>query len=222
MNQRFDYSKIDVVEFLESLGISNVKDKGVDVSYSCPFEGHSRGDKFPSATMSKVAIQRDDGNEYPPTTFYCFGCGKAGTAVTFLADYEGISPLIARRLLKEKFGMAFKEPENTLLAELTGVIQKKDDIVKITLQEEIDPIELSKRKLDWVSWRDQGSDLPPPVTYMLNRGFSAEILDEFQIGWDEYSNRLSIPVFDETDRLIGFKGRRWNNEHGSEYNPKYL
>lgn len=222
MNQRFDYEKIDVVEFLRSLGVRNVKDLGLEVSYSCPFDGHSRDDNHPSASMTKTTVLKNDGTEYPPTTFNCFTCGRAGTAVSFLAEYEGVSILTARRLIKEKFGMAFREPKDTLLAEIDTVLAKTDGKTIVPpMQPEIDPKELSIRKLEWVNWsRSQG--IPPPVTYMLDRGFSPEILDEFQIGWDDVSQRLSIPVFDEMDRLIGFKGRRWDNDQTGEYNPKYL
>lgn len=222
MNQRFDYEKIDVVEFLRSLGVRNVKDMGLEVSYSCPFDGHSRDDNHPSASMSKVSIQRRDADgEYPATTYNCFTCGRAGTAVTFLSEFEGVSILTARRLLKEKFGMAFREPKDTLLAEINAALDRVEGETVELKQPEIDKHELMARQLNW-----KNQVLMEPVlefvTYMIDRGFSPEILDDFKIGYDWESNRIAIPVHDEYNRLIGFKGRRWDNDQTGEYNPKYL
>ncbi len=218
MSGRFDYEKIDVVDFLHSLGVQNIRDVGYEVMYSCPFD-HSRGDVNPSASMSKVTIVKDNGDEYPPTTFNCFGCGKAGTAVSFLSEYEGISVLQARRTLREKYGMSFREPEEGLYAEILSKIGVKSPTkVKITAweQPEVSETELTKRAVQWI--------LDPPAMpigwrkYMLDRGFKPEVLNAFMVGYDQEADRVTIPIFDERDRLVGFKGRAWREDQ----NPKYL
>lgn len=58
------------------------------VSFMCPLPRHQE------STPSFVV--------YPETdSFYCFGCGKAGNAVAFLAFYRGISFRESRRWLQE-------------------------------------------------------------------------------------------------------------------------
>lgn len=216
MTNRFDYSKIDVVEFLSSLGVQNIRDQGLEVLYSCPFD-HARGDVNPSASMSKVSVMKDNGDEYPPTTYHCFGCGKAGNAVTFLAEYEGVSNLNARQLLREKFGMSFKEPEGSVLSEVMNILEPPKKEVK---EEDWMQPEISKEDLDYrrVNWTDHFGDVPiKHKKYMLDRGFSPEILTKFDIGYDPISDRISIPVYDELNRLIGFKGRSWDGKL-----PKYI
>lgn len=204
---RFDYEKIDVVEFLQSLGIRNVKDLGLEVSYSCPFEGHRKGDLNPSAMMCKTTIVRDDGTEYPPTTFHCFTCGRAGTAVSFLAEYEDVSQLIARKMLREKFGMSFKEPEDTLWAELNEQLtSSRKRKLNDYSQPKIEDSELEDRI---INWNYGGPETTLWQNYMFSRGFTAQILTEFQIGYDARSRRISIPIYDEQERLVGFKGRIW-------------
>ncbi len=218
MNSRFDYEKIDVVEFLRGLGVQNVRDQGYEVSYSCPFDGHSREDANPSATMSKVTIVKNTGDEYPPTTFYCFGCGRAGTAVTFLSEYEAVSPLRARQLLREQFGMSFREPEGSLVDEIFKEISKSKERYPIEYEQpELPEEELGKRS---VTWPDSTTyPLQRYYKYMVvDRGFTPWVLEKFQIGWDRNADRISIPLFDERNRLVGFKGRALREDQ----KPRYL
>lgn len=217
MSSRFDYEKIDVVEFLRGLGVQNVRDQGYEVSYSCPFDGHSREDANPSATMSKVTIVKNSGDEYPPTTFYCFGCGRAGTAVTFLSEYEGVSPLVSRKMLRERFGMSFREPEGSLVDEIFESLQKDKERYPLEFeQSEIPDEELEKRQLPWEY--EETMKLPHGMSYMLLRGFREDVCKKFNIGYDVISGRISIPLFDERNRLVGFKGRAIRPDQ----QPRYL
>lgn len=215
MSSRFDYEKIDVVEFLRSLGVQNVRDQGLEVSYSCPFEGHSREDKNPSATMSKTTVVKNNGDEYPPTTFYCFACGRAGTAVTFLSEYENVSPLIARKMLREKFGMSFREPEGSFTTEIMSMIEK---------EKERYPVEFMQPEINeqfdamWLPGEYVYNSASPAYDYMVKeRGFTYDILNKFRVGIDFSSNRIAIPLRDEQNRLVGYKGRSYNGG-----TPKYL
>jgi DNA primase len=56
-----------------------------------------------------------------------------------------------------------------------------------------------------------------PFFYMLERGFSWDTLESWEVGFAGNWSRISIPVRDELSRLVGFKGRAWD---GSE--PKYM
>ena len=53
---------------------------------------------------------------------------------------------------------------------------------------------------------------------MLDRGFTPGDLDDWGIGYDHDSQRITIPVCDADGNLVGFKGRAWRKKA----HPKYL
>lgn len=212
----FDFSKIDVQDFLEELSVRNVHKKGREIGYSCPFSGHAHGDSSASATMSTVAVPDGKGGEYPPTTFYCFGCGRSGTAINFLAEYEGVSPLKARRWLRERFGMTFRPVDGLLIDEIEQTLAGSTFEYR-EVNPELPSAVLESMEIDWQAVYDS-AEAPPALTYMLDRGFWPETLETFAIGFDPISQRISIPAFNEDEQLVGFKGRAWSEEQ----TPKYL
>lgn len=224
-----DLSVIDVETFLKELGMNNVRDEGREVKYSCFSDFHSRGDANPSASMEKGS-----------TKFYCFSCGMGGNAVTFLATLENVSPLQSSIWIKERFGGGLNTPEPGSVKDTVEEIlnkeekHKKTHIVPILGEEEI-----TRRRVDWKSLENDYYDftskmiheLPgetfedifKPVEkkdnelfYMFKRGFEADTLIEWQIGWDRISERFTIPVRNENSKLVGFKAR------APERDPKYL
>lgn len=202
MSKRIDYSRINVEDFLNELGLRNVERRGPEVFYSCPFEGHAHGDSTPSASM-KIG----------DTRAHCFGCGWSGNALTFLAEYENCSPIKASRYIREWLGDDFVEPETTLLEEFEERFVKKaiDDMVEISIPTE----ELNRRSVDWQKmWRLNEKS---PLIYMFNRGFTWDTLQMWDIGYDHISDRITIPYFDEDGTLVGFKGRA----HDPEVIPRY-
>lgn len=203
-----DFSRINPIDFLEELGIRNVRDEGPEVRFSCPFPGHKHEDSDPSATMSKIKFERLNKEnrlvEYPETTWSCFGCKRSGTALSFLAEYEGISHIKAAQYIRERFGDGFREPEGAVLDEVDDILTPKG--VKIMSKTILSDYELRKR---YINWQHLGNYHSGYEDYMLERGFNPEALSKFQIGYDTISNRISIPYFDEDNNLVGFKGRLW-------------
>lgn len=199
---RLDLSRIDVVDFMEELGLRNVEDKGTEVFYSCPFPGHKRDDAHASASMST------DGS----TKAYCFTCGWRGNALKFLADYEGVSPLVAARWIRQRFGDDFKEPEGSVLQEINSIFDASDTkYTESVYNTTIDEVEVVRR-------HEALKCNVTALNYMLDRGFSKEIMEEFGIGYDLISDRISIPYRDAVGRLVGFKGRAIREDQ----NPRYL
>ena len=211
---RFDYSAIDVEDYLNELGLNNVTRKGDQVWFSCPLSGHMGVDKTPSASME------DD-----TTRMHCFGCNFSGNAVSFLAELEGVSPLKARKWLRDRFKMrafeskqGFKEEIEKKLDRITKHQNKaRSAVVHSTL---LDEREVVKRHVDWHrvfnDW--QGNiEAAYPLAYMLDRGFHPNILDKWAIGWDMISERISIPIRDEHHNLVGFKGRSANPDRLPRY-----
>jgi len=212
---------IDVEEMLTELGLRNVRDKNNgEIEYSCPFEGHSHLDTNPSASMTTVERHNPNGGVYPKTSFYCFGCGKSGTAISFLAEFEGVSPITAKRWLRERFADEYENEPSDLVAKI-------EDIFNIPERKQAQPLkiipesEVEERALDWIAvymeWI-QTHNSPYPFNYMFDRGFEPEYLEHFDIGFDDKSKRFSIPIRDEWGQLVGFKGRAW----WDDAKPKYL
>jgi DNA primase len=74
----------------------------------------------------------------------------------------------------------------------------------------LDEAEVEKRSVNWYTVFDEWQGKIPsayPLAYMLDRGFHPKTLDEWAIGWDIISQRISIPVRDEYGNLLGFKAR---------------
>lgn len=65
-------------------------------------------------------------------------------------------------------------------------------------------------------------------TNLIHLGFSREVLDELEVGWDEPRTRVAYPVRDEVGRLLGVVGGAAFPENDPSYaayygtEPKYL
>jgi DNA primase len=200
---RIDYSRIDVADFLRELGLRNVQDQNTEVSYSCPFPGHSAGDSSPSATMEKGT-----------TRAHCFGCGWSGNARTFLTDFENISPLEATRRLRVRWGSASDVEEGTVATHVGRIIEKISKTNAQPGQVILDEEEQEKRAVDWQAAATAirlGRQVSEPEEYMLvQRGFHWQTLERWGVGYDDISQRISLPARDAYGRLVGFKARAWH------------
>lgn len=198
--------QVDVVAFLQELGIRNIKEDGQEVKFSCPFSGHKNGDANPSASM-----------QLETTLTHCFGCGWSGNAITFLSNMEGVPPLKATQWIRERFGNGFLEPgEIGLLGEVNNIINSANNSLREPYKGNkiIPESEADKRRMDWSDATLKGD---PRLEYLLSRKFNLPTLSEFDIGWDSISERLTIPIRDHVGNLVGFKGR---GLPGNE--PRYL
>lgn len=207
-----DLSKIDVYEFLNELGMNNVREENKDVWYSCFSDQHYRGDANPSASMEKGT-----------TRFYCFSCGMHGNAVSFLAELENVSPIQSAIWIKERFIGSSVPDQSTILDNVKEILNSKPKIKTPDNLEPIDEQECLRRKIDWKSARawleysgNTRTDGDKYMEYMLDRGFSPEVLDKFEVGWDKISERISIPIRNEQGQLVGFKARALEGQ------PRYI
>jgi DNA primase len=206
-----DLDRVDVEVFLHELGMQNIfrmhARSGLEIKFSCPFSGHSHGDQNPSASMNAES-----------TAFRCFGCGAKGNAVTFLAELENVSPLVASRWIRQRFEGGFREPEGPLWDELRSLLGKK--VEGVEPMPVLDDAELLARAVDWqAAWGAYASGQSEglgPLAYMFERGFGWDSLAEWEYGFDRASNRVSMAVRDHEGQLVGFKARTWFDDQ-----PKY-
>ncbi len=75
-----------------------LKKKGVNYQACCPFHN----EKTPSFVVSPSKGM-----------FKCFGCGKAGNAVTFVMEHESISYPEALKIVAKRYGIEIEEREQT-------------------------------------------------------------------------------------------------------------
>lgn len=205
---------VEVIDFLENFDIANISQATSDeVQFSCPFPGHSHGDATPSAYMNDGSKNAD-----LTTLWKCWGCGRSGNAVTFLAEYQNISRQQARVQIKEHYAPGYKAPKYGSIARefesrYKRAKERHDEPTVLTLDWEI-----AKRfDVEWVYYAEEHRD-SPDVAYMLDRGFTPGTLEEWGIGYDDDSKRITIPVCDPDGNLVGFKGRAWRQQA----RPKYL
>lgn len=87
------YAAADIVEIIGDY--VTLKRKGVNYQACCPFHN----EKTPSFVVSPSK-----------GVFKCFGCGKAGNAVTFVMEHEGISYPEALKAVAKRYGIEVQEP----------------------------------------------------------------------------------------------------------------
>lgn len=205
----FDPSVIPVEDFLDVLEIRNATQATADeIRFSCPFPNHSNGDENASAYMNVET-----------TNWYCHGCHEKGNAVSFAADYLGISPIEATRMLREVYQPGYVNPEaRNTVEEVRRILQGKARHER-PAQPQLDESALERFDTDWfaVERAMNNGDETYGIDYMLRRGFSPETLTSWNFGYDWISGRITIPVRDINCTLIGFKARATDNRH-----PKYL
>jgi DNA primase len=199
-----DLSSVDVVDMLDRLGMRGVRltSGGREANFSCPFAGHAHGDERPSAYMNAET-----------TAAWCFSCHWKGNAISFVADVQNVSVIDAQRWLRDTYGIDFVEPAGgSMVAELEARLRPR-----VETQPRTRP---SKGHLTIVraDWHSNDPVREEWQWYMIKRGFAIDTLKSFDIGYDYWCKRITIPVFDLNGELVGIKGRSWRENH----KPKYL
>ena len=154
------------------------------------------------------------------TGWFCHGCKRKGNAVTFLAEHENTTIQQATTWLRERFGAGSPDPDafsiKAWLDRFYLACEEKKALPEadVILDEDVN-LEFA---IDWkLAMTAPRESWPQPMLYMLERGFDQAILDEYEIGYDEIWNRITIPVRDVAGRLIGFKGRAWDEKSKQKY-----
>ena len=198
---------------------------GSNMNGLCPF--HS--EKSPSFTV------------FPGTqSFYCFGCGAGGDAISFLMRAENLDYISAVRLLAQRSGISL--PEETMLA------GKKE----IGRQRVLD-MNKEAAKFFHNCLFDEKIGKPARDYLMTKRGLSKAVINHFGLGYapnsfyslhdhlkklgytdeemvvgflcgkndkgtyDYFRNRVIFPIIDTVGNIIAFGGRVLDDSK-----PKYL
>ena len=141
--------------------------------------------------------------------YYCFSCGRGGSIIQYLQEYEGLSfdDAVEKtcRLANADLSTMCCSPTVKLLKKIRKLKQKSASIEHTILEE----VEYEKyQKL--------------PVNEWLNEGIRQKEINLFDVRIDEKSNRIVYPVRDLQGRLINIKGRTRFEDYKAMHLMKYI
>ena len=204
-----------------------LKRAGSNFNGSCPF--HS--EKTPSFTV------------FPSTqSFYCFGCGAGGDAISFVMRMENLDYVSAVRVLAERSGIKIPETVSVVGGKKevtrTRVLEMNKEAAKFFRNALFDP-KYGSEAMDYLT-KKRG--LSTAVIKRFGLGFAPnsfgalhdhlkklgytdeEMVTAFLCGkgkngsaYDYFRNRIMFPIIDVSGNVVAFGGRVMDNSE-----PKYL
>lgn len=208
-----------------------LKRKGANYEGLCPFHD----EKTPSFKVNPVK-----------GIFKCFGCGKAGGAVQFVMEHEGMSFVDAIKYLCNKYGIEVIE-DRSRTSEEYDEKTKKREALQAAMAFAGDFYERNLRS-------DEGKTVA--LSYLKERGFTAATIAHFGLGFapdgfdrflkeatqqafntevlkeaglikqsekghtfDFFRNRVMFPFYNVAGKIVAFGGRVIGKV---EQGPKYL
>lgn len=205
----------------------NLKRAGSNMQGLCPF--HS--EKTPSFTVFSRS-----------NSFYCFGCGAGGDAISFIMRAENLDYPSAVEFLASRVGVTIPQDKNEIAQ--MGMSRKRVYEMNLAaakfFRENLFDKEVGfeamnylagQRKLSPVIIKRFGLGFAPNnfwalTNHMRSLGFSEqELIDGFLCGrsqksgklYDYFRNRVIFPIIDVTGNVIAFGGRVMDDSK-----PKYL
>ena len=174
--------------------------------------------------------------------YKCFGCGKSGTAVGFLMDYEKLSYYEALRYLAKKYNIEIKEEEET--PEQIAARQRSESLMAVS--------EFARKY--FCDQLKEGEGHAVGYRYYRNRGITDATIEKWSLGWapsgkstfvdaaraagykdefllaaglaiqteegtliDKFRERVMFPIHSVSGRVIAFSGRTLKAENQAKY-----
>ena len=218
--------RIDIVEFISQY--ITLKKAGTSYKALCPFHQ----EKTPSFIVSGEK-----------QIWHCFGCGKGGSVIDFLMEYEGLEFIEALRLLAEKAGVKlqratkeeFKEEkqEKIKLYEINQMAAKLwHQILLKKPKAQFIRDYLEKRKIKQETIKEFQLGYAPDSfellsNFLMSKGYT--MLDINKAGlvvssekkqgsyYDRFRDRLMFPISDIMGNIVGFSGRAMHETEGGKY-----
>jgi DNA primase len=219
--------RLDVVEIVGNF--IRLKKRGANYLGNCPFHN----EKSPSFTVS------------PSKGIYkCFGCSKAGNAITFIQEHEKLSYPEAIRWIAKFYNIELEETKSS-----------PEAIEQQQIEESLRVINSYAQQYFTKTLLESEEGLQIGVSYFKERGFRQETIDKFLLGYslenrssfltdalakgynidllvkcglvnnkfdkpnDNYSGRVIFPIQNISGKVIGFGARILKK---SEKAPKYI
>ncbi len=155
---------LDAAQIVDVVGdFVSLKKRGTNYVACCPFH-HEKTPSF-SVSPSKGI-------------FKCFGCGKAGSAVTFVMEHEQMSYVEALKYLGNKYGIEVKDIEESQEQTQQRLLHESLMIVN----------EFAKDFYSKRLWESEDG-IAIGLGYFKERGFSDEIIRKFALGYSPNERR---------------------------------
>lgn len=199
-----------------------LKRRGTTLVGLCPFHN----EKTPSFTV------------YPATqSFYCFGCGAGGDAITFLKKIENLDYLDAVKTLAQRAGLQMPQEgfDDSLSKRRRRILEMNREAARfyhsvlLSPEGKVGYDYYIGRALSAATINHFGLGFAPNqwdalLKYMRAKGYQpAELVDaglvrKGQKGYyDNFSNRVMTPIIDVRGNVIAFGGRVLDDSK-----PKYI
>ncbi len=213
-------SKLDLVSVISDH--VTLKKSGKDYKGLCPFHQ----EKSPSFTVSP-----DKG------IFHCFGCGVGGNLFSFVMKIESMTFPEAIKKLASRAGVALPskgDPEGDSKYKEQNILYKINQYASWFFAEQIKTSSVAKQYLesrhiteDMVSLYQLGyapDGWDGLTTFLKTKSVPLEKVAELGLvktrqdggSYDFFRNRLMFPIVDAENRIVGFGGRRLNDESKTE------
>ena len=174
--------------------------------------------------------------------YKCFGCGKSGTAVGFLMEYEKLSYTEALRYLAKKYNIEIKEEDET--PEQIAARQHSESLMAVS--------EFARQF--FCNQLQDGEGRAVGYRYYRNRGISDTTIEQWSLGWapsgkatfveaaraagykdeylldaglaiktddgtliDKFRERVMFPIHSVSGRVIAFSGRTLKADNQAKY-----
>lgn len=206
-------ARVSIADVLAAYNVQ-LKVKGDRATGFCPLPGHAGKKKSPSFS---VHLKRN--------LFNCFSCHAQGNCIDLVAYLEGLDPkdpanvrkaaLILNRRFAPSAANSADEPEPPVASPNT---ESKSPPPAIPT--EIPPLQVVvNAPLDF-----QLRNLDAKHAYLSSRGLTEPTIATFGLGFCSrglLADRIAIPIYDRSGRLIGYAGRVVDDQNIGEENPKY-
>ena len=225
MIKQYDIDKVlDAANIVDVVSdFVQLKRAGANLKGICPFHD----DSSPSLTVSPAK-----------NIFKCFACGEGGGPVNFIMAHEGMSFPEAIWYLAKKYGIKIEEKEPTADEQLEYRQKEAMYIANDLLNKEFQQQLLSHKEAQDYAYKrwdkrycdEVGVGYCPPHAFLAQKlGISKEVAEKLKLvnekGSDFFYGRITIPIRDQQNRVIGFTARILNDSRkdGKECKaPKYL
>ena len=219
---------LDTARIEEVVGdFVTLKRRGANYVACCPFHN----EKTPSFNVN------------PARGIYkCFGCGKAGSAVGFVMEYEHMTYPEALRYLAQKYHIEVKEEEET--AEQIAARQRSESLMAVSefarkffleqlqtpeghavglgyyRKRGIEDVTIEQWSLGWApsgktTFVDAARTAGYKDEYLVDAGLAIRQEDGSLI--DKFRERIMFPIHSVSGRVIAFSGRTLKSDNPAKY-----
>jgi DNA primase len=215
--------KLSVVDVVSSY--IKVQKAGVNYKARCPFHN----EKTPSFVISPER-----------QIWHCFGCSAGGDLFTFVQQIEGVDFPEALRTLAQRAGVELKSFDPRLKDAKSNLFEISETAIRFFEKQLFNSI-TGKKALEYL--KDRGleedtirefrlgfapNDWRALTTFLKDCGYKEkDIVDsglaikKERDAYDRFRSRITFPIFDINDNVVGFTGRIFSGEALAEA-AKYI